>query len=583
MLPRRTRVSISRPALPCITLLALTIAACSRDDARPPGSRDAAAAVADSTVPEAERFGGTLVIGATADIGDISPITWHVQNALYMQEFVLFTPLIAYDRELKPVPRLARSWEVNADTTLLTFHLRDDVYWHDGVRTSAHDVKFSYELSRDPGSGFIYQGLWTYYGEAEVPDSFTFRVRLRPHAEFLDVWRVFAPVPEHVLRGTRPEELARHPFATRAPVGNGPFRFVARVPGQSWTFAANDRWPKELGGRPYLDRLVYRAIPEPAALFTELETGRIDLFQAPPTEYAERIRQSGRARLVRFPDLVYEHIVWNERRAPFGDARVRRALTLAIDREKVLRVVRGGYGRLANHTVAPMLWMHDSTAGADVRHDPDAARRLLAEAGFQDRDGDGVVEKDGRPFRFTLKVPHGYRERRDAAEIVQQDLGRVGVRMELQEVEFNSLLSIASDASKRDYDAIVLGWKPEFRVDDTELFACAKRDSPMMFSGYCDPGTDALLDSVLTLADREAARPVWSRYQRRIAHDQPFTILYFADRLEGMSKRVRGADPDARGDWVGIERWWISPQMRETTGRTRSGDSRPDAATDSAR
>jgi peptide/nickel transport system substrate-binding protein len=216
------------PRLPSILpplLLALVLAACGGDGAR---SGDSAAADSASTagdsVPEAERRGGTLVMAATADIGDVSPLTWHVQNALYMQQFVLFAPLIAYDRELNPVPRLARSWEVNADTTLLTFHLRDDVYWHDGVKTTAADVKFSYDMARDPRSGFVYSGLWTYYGEAEAPDSFTFRVRLRPHAEFLDAWRAFAPAPKHVLEGTPPEELARHPFATRAPVGNGPFR-----------------------------------------------------------------------------------------------------------------------------------------------------------------------------------------------------------------------------------------------------------------------------------------------------------------------------------------------------------------------
>ncbi|HEX5724099.1 MAG TPA: ABC transporter substrate-binding protein, partial [Longimicrobiaceae bacterium] len=326
-----------------------------------------------ASVPEAERYGGTLVIGSTADIGDISPLTWHVQNALYMQEFVLFTPLIAYDRALRPVPRLAERWEVNADTTLLTFHLRRDVYWHDGAKTTAADLKFSYDRARDPSTGFIYSGLWTYYGEAEAPDSFTFRVRMRPHAEYLDVWRVFAPVPRHLLQDVPPAELKRHPFATRAPVGNGPFRFVSRQAGQRWTFEANPRWPRALGGRPYLDRLVYRVIPEPATLLTELETGGIDVIIAQSSEMAERIRASRRARLVEFPDLVYEHIVWNHRRAPFGDARVRRALTLAIDRERLVEGVRGGHGRVANSTVAPMLWMHDSTAGAEVRHDPAAA------------------------------------------------------------------------------------------------------------------------------------------------------------------------------------------------------------------
>ncbi|MBV9774176.1 MAG: hypothetical protein JO040_09520 [Gemmatimonadetes bacterium] len=524
---------------------------------------DAPGAVAAAEVPEAARYGGTLVLGATADIGDVSPLTWQVQNALYVQEFVLFAPLIGYDAELRPVPRLARSWEINRDTTVLTFHLRDDVFWQDGVKTTAYDVKFSYDRARDPRTGSTYTGPWAYYGEAEVPDSFTFRVRMRPHAEFLDVWRTFAPVPEHVLRGVAPEMLAKHPFATRAPVGNGPFRFVSRTPGQEWVFEANPRWPRELGGRPYVDRLVYRVVPEPATLLAELETGGVDVFVGPPAEYAARIGASDRARLLDFPDLMYEHIEWNHRRWPFGDARVRRAMTLAIDRDMIVRTVRGGHAVVANSTVAPVLWQHDSTLDQALPHDPAAARVLLAEAGFRDRDGDGVVEDArGRPFRFTLKVPHGYRERRDIAEIVQSDLRRVGVAAEVREVEFNTLLARASDPKLRDFDAMIIGWKPEFRVDDTDLFACSKRDNPITFAGFCDPVTDRLLDSVLRVADRDRARPLWHRYQRRIAEEQPFTLLYFASRLQGVSRRVQDARPDARGDWVGVDRWWILPGMR---------------------
>ncbi|MFL5540112.1 MAG: ABC transporter substrate-binding protein [Longimicrobiaceae bacterium] len=541
-----------RPIFPALLCIALT--ACTADT-RP--SRDTGAA------RDSARYGGTLVIGSTSDIGDVSPLTWQVQNALYMQQFVLFTPLITYDEKLQPIPRLAKRWEVNADTTLLTFHLRDDVWWQDGVRTSAYDVKFSYDMARNPRTGYIYAGLWTFYGEAEAPDSFTFRVRLRPHAEYMDVWRQFAPVPEHVLRGVPPERMAGHPFGTQRPVGNGPFVFASRTSGQQWVFAANPRWPKELGGRPYVDRLVYRIIPEPATLLTELQTGGIDLYPGMPPQFAARVKASPRARLVDFPDLSYEQLTWNERRPPFGDARVRRALTLAIDRPRIVEAVREGYGRVANSTVAPELWMHDPHAGADLGHDTAAARRLLAEAGFADRDGDGVLESaDGKPFRFTLKVPHGNQERRDIAEIVQAELRRIGVAVEVREVEFNVLLATASDARKRDFDAMVLGWKPEFHLDDSDVFSCQKRDQPLAFSGYCSAEADRLMDSVQVVPDRRAALPLWWRYQELIARDLPITPLYFSNRLVGINRRVQGVALDARGDWVGVERWWIEPPGR---------------------
>lgn len=523
---------------------------------------DAAAPGGD--VAEADRYGGTLVIGATADIADISPLTWNFQNALYMQQFVLFMPLVAYDDEFTPVPRLARSWEINDDTTAITFRLRDDIFWHDGVQTTAYDVKFSYDLARDSRTGYTYSGLWELYGEAEAIDSFTFRAGLEPHADFLDVWRVFAPVPEHVLRGVPAAGLGRHPFATQEPLGNGPFRFVGRRPGQSWTFAANSDFPAELGGRPYADRLVYRVIPEPATLLTELETGGIDFYTGVPAEQVPAIENSGQARLLSYPDRLFEHIVWNHRRAPFNDLRVRRALTLAIDRQALVETVRGGYGSVANSTVAPVFPQHDPGAGSAMAFDPPHARALLAAAGYADGDGDGILENTaGEPLRFTIKVPLGYRERQDEAAMVQANLRQVRVDARIQSVEFNTLLAQASDPARRDFDAMILGWKPEFRIDDSELFACRKRNQPMAFSGYCNPETDALLDSVARATDPAQSQALWSRYQNQIARDQPFTLLFFADRLNAANARLHGAQPDARGDWVGIARWWIDPAARQ--------------------
>jgi len=517
----------------------------------------------DAQVPEAQRRGGTLVAAAIGDVPDVSPLTGTDYNANQWAQYVLFAPLITYDETFRPVPWLAKSWEVNADTTELTFHLRDDVYWHDGPKTTAYDVKFSYDLARNPDTGFPNLAFWASYGDATVVDSFTFRVKMKPHADYMDPWRYFAPAPEHVLKGIPAAQLRNQPFNTRAPVGNGPFRFVSHVQGQSWTFAANDRWPAALGGRPYVDRIVYRVIPEPTTLLTELLNGTVDYYIAAISEQADRIEQNPNTRLVSFPDRQFLVISWNGRRPLFADVNVRRALTMAIDREGIVKGVRRGYGSLANSTVPPFYWNYNPNAGADLKYDPEAAKRLLAQAGWRDTDGDGVLEKDGRPFRFTLRTNTGNREREDITQIVQAQLKAVGVEAQPQTVEWGTLLD-GLQREPRDYDAAVLAWVTEFRIDDRDLFSCAalRAKAPFQWAGYCNPATDRYLDTLPKIADRAVAKPLWFAYQEKIAHDQPFTFLYYSRRLEGVHERMRNVHPDARGDWVGASRWFLDPRLR---------------------
>jgi peptide/nickel transport system substrate-binding protein len=402
-----------------IVVLAFVLAAC--------GGRDKTSVADGGAEADSARFGGVAVIGAGNQVTDLNPLTSMDQTANQIQQFVLFTPLITYDSLFQPVPRWAKSWEVNADTTELTFRLRDDLFWHDGIKSSAHDVKFSYDLARNPEAAFPNPGFWTHYGEATVPDSFTFRVKLRPHADFLDPWRAFAPVPRHVLESVPVGQLRQHAFSRR-PVGNGPFKFVSHAEGQDWIFEANPRFPAELGGRPYLDRLVYRAVPEPTTLLTELLTGAVDYYIAPTSEQAEQIRQSERVRLITFPARDYVYIAWNTRRPFFRDARVRRALAMAINRRGIIDGVLGGDATLTNATIPPFFWQFDPGVGAGLRYDPEGARRLLGEAGYRDRDGDGIIEDArGRPFQFTLKINQENQIRKDIAQVVQADLRKIGV------------------------------------------------------------------------------------------------------------------------------------------------------------
>jgi peptide/nickel transport system substrate-binding protein len=546
-----------------LSLLALALlAACGGDAPR----RDAAAGRAtdanEPEVPEAQRYGGTAVVALGADVSDVNPITSADINANNFQMFVLFTPVVYYNEKLEPTPGLARSWELSADSTELTFHLRNDVHWQDGPKTTAYDLKLAYDLSREPEAGFPNSSFWTFYGESAAPDSFTFKVRLRPHADYMDPWRTFFALPSHVFRGVKPAQLATHPFNTSTPIGNGPFRFVSRAPGQSWTFEANQDYPAELGGRPYLDRLVVRVIPEPTTKLTELKNGTVDYVVSVTPDQAEAVKASG-ARLATFRNRSYVMVVWNQRREMFKDARVRQALTMAINKQGLIDGILHGYGEIAHSSIPNIYWQADSTAGRDLAYDTARSRRLLAEAGWQDRNRDGILENaQGQPFRFTLKTNTGNQERKDITEFLQSELRKVGVDAQMSIVEYNTLIEQLNDVEDRPFDAVVIGWVAEFKIDDENLFSCKRLREAYQWASYCNPRTTALLDTLPMIVDREAARPLWSEYQRLIAADQPYSFLYFQERIEGVSNRLRNVHPDARGDLLGVNKWYILPDQR---------------------
>ncbi len=515
--------------------------------------------------PAGPEFGGTAVAASFADIPDgMNGFVTSDYYANQHQIFVNLMTLVRYDAQLVPEPYLARSWSTSADGTELTFELRDDVFWHDGVKTSAHDVAFTFERANDPETGFPNGTYWRYYTDVEVVDSFTVRFGLVPHAEALDPWRATPIMPKHLLEAVPATELKQHPFGSECPVGNGPFRFVEHLQDQQWSFARNPSFPEDLGGPPRLDRYVYRVVPEQTTLLTELLTGGIDVLVAARPDQADEIDSSDRVRLIHFPFRTMEFVGWNTRREPLQDARVRRALTLATNRAEMAQALLHGYGVVTNSSLAPFHWARETSIADSLPYDPDRAADMLAQAGWEDRDGDGVRESPtGTPLSLSVIYNQGNQVRADVAEIMQAQLARVGVRIVPRVLEYGTLISEITDPEARDFDGLILAWVSEFKQDDTDLFHSEKVDEPFAFAGLSSPRVDRLLDTLQVIVDREHAAPYWSEYQRVLMDEQPFTMLWFQERLDGVSRRLEEAQMDARGEWVSVQSWWIPAAERK--------------------
>lgn len=522
----------------------------------------------------AQRYGGTAVVGLNFDPPTMNALATSDVGAQSIQRDVLFAPLLKYDARLQPMPWAAERWDtlrLGRDSLQLTFRLRRDLRWHDGRPTTAEDVRWTFERAVDPRTAYVGASAFALYNpRAEVLGPYAVRFRLRRHADFLDGWRAMPPLPKHLLGNVAPEQFANHPFGTTAPVGNGPFRFARRAPGQEWAFAANAAFPRALGGRPYLDRLVFRPIPEATTRTTELVTGGIDLSVPVRAADAERLRATPGLRIVARPVATWNFVAWNTRLPFFDTPEERRALTLALDRRRITEAVSQGYGVSGRSLVTPLHWAY---AGTDRRtalpYDPAAARRTLAAAGWRDRDGDGVLEDAaGRPFRFTLKVPQGNAALRDIAEVVQAQLRGVGVAMELQLLEPTTLIrqfegnAEGGGPRRRDFEAVLLVWSDDLRKDDSQLFHSRHAQGARFWTGYSHPRLDQLLDTLPTIANRTAARPLWAEYQRHLAQAAPVTVLYYPRQLIGVRERLRGVEVDARGEFASAQRWWIQPQPR---------------------
>ncbi len=497
--------------------------------------------------------GGTVTVGMRNDFQPINPITAGDQYTVELINYGLFTPLVQYDDQLNVRPWLAEQWQLT--DTAVTFQLRRDVKWHDGRPVTAADVKFTFDMAKDPSSASLIGSAYLpNVKSAEVVDSYTVHFTfVRPHAQALeDFW--WAPAPKHLLQDISAQEMRNAPY-NRQPVGSGPFKFAQWQAGQRLIIERNADFPATLGGPPKLDRIVLRVVPEPATLLTELITGglQVDISVAP--DQTRQLEQSKEINLVAHPGKTVYYIGWNNKRAPFTASAVRRALAMAVNRADIINALLFGQGTAASSTVPPWHPLFPKDV-QPLPYDVAAANRLLDSLGWKDSNGDGVREKNGRPFRFTL-LSSDNPLNRSVVEVLQSQFKKVGVDAQVRVLEFQTLLA---QHKARDFDAVFTSWVLDnFQMASApaSLFHSSLADVPKSTnrSSVMLPELDRLIDQAAATTDLNAARPIWKQLTQVLQREQPVTFIYWLNELTAARKEVAGVIMDPRGDLLSMPQW----------------------------
>jgi peptide/nickel transport system substrate-binding protein len=543
-----------RPFYALAIAVTLALGGCGEDvGALEPGAR------ADAT----PAYGDTFIDVLTGNVSGLIPNIVS-DSASFDVGGLIYNGLVTRDNDLNHVGDLAESWEFSTDCRELTFRLRPNVRWHDGRPFTSADVMFTYETMINPKTPTAYREGFKVVESVETPDAHTVTVRYKhAYAKALDTWG-FWMLPKHLLEPYVAEgKLREAPQNWKSPVGTGPYRLSELKSGEKIVLVANQDY---FEGRPYLSRVVYRIIPSQATIFLELKAKGLDAAGLTALQYKRQTDYPSFRKAYnkfRYPSNGYTYFGFNLRDPRFADKRVRQAFAHAINKAELIDGVILGLGREATGPYKPGTWPYNPNVKR-YPHDLAKAKQLLAEAGWKDTDGDGIVDKDGKPFAFELLTNQGNEERKKIAEITQASLRELGVAVEVRVLEWAAFLK--EYIKKRRFEVIILGWGIGQDPDQYDVWHSTKTGpDELNHIGFQNPEVDAMLEKGRSSCVQQERKQYYDRLQEVLAEEQPIIFLYFRDALPVVAARVHGIQESPNGIRYKFHEWFVPRQVQRYT------------------
>jgi peptide/nickel transport system substrate-binding protein len=471
----------------------------------------------------------------------------------------IFNTLLKYNQNLDLTGELAERWQISDDKKTITFTLKPNLTWADGKPLTSDDVLFTWQLVTDENTRSPYASDFQLVKKAEAPDSRTFRVTYnQAFSPALDSWAGLQILPKHLLQG---QDIHTTAFA-RSPVGSSYYQLTHWKHGENIQLSRN---PKSVLGQANIDKLITRIIPDNSAQFLELMADNIDSMGLDPIKYSRVIpaRPELNKKLNLYKELgnSYTYLGFNLKHKPFDDVRVRRAINYAIDKQEMIDGVLLGLGvNIASPYKPGTRWSNPNLQ--PYPYDPAKAKALLVEAGFQDSNGDGILEKNGKPFSFEI-LTNQNKEREKSAVLIQRRLKAVGIQVTIRPLEWASLLSRFIHTG--DFDAVILGWGLGLDPDQFSMWHSSQQaPGQFNFIGYNNPEVDKLLEQGRLEFDPEKRMKIYHAFAQKLLEDSPIVYLSAGYGLTAMHKRVQGIIDPVPPAGVGYDsqKWYIPTPLR---------------------
>jgi peptide/nickel transport system substrate-binding protein len=511
----------------------------------------------------------SVIIGIASDVQSLNPA-----NSISITEGniteLLYLSLFQHrwnekESTIDVQPMLAQKWEWNSDSTSLLIHLRDDVLWTDGKKCTAEDVVFSFDIYSDPDVQTRLFNTFDFLYSAHdlsidiektfsIISPYVLKINFPP-GSVPSFYRISFPIlPKHIY-----EKADRKNFAASSAgfkiVSNGAYSLHSWKKDQAIILHANK---KSFLYRPSsVPELIFKIIPDYTSRLTQLRKGEIDMMEDIRPEDINTLKKEEHLNIVPVKGREYEYIGWSNidqekfnnsgivvPHKLFGSSAVRKALTIAINRNEILEEYLYGYGQLANGPVSPIFKKAADTSLQPYPFNPDSALKILNMEGWADKDEDGILEKGNREFRFKLYIPAGNPRREFTAAMIKNNLKAVGIDVTIDALEMGTFID---NMFGRKFDAWLVSWFISLPPDLKSFWYSDLKSMYLNNAGYRDKKADMLLSSLEEKISIEKQDSLYREIQGLLYNDQPVTFLYWTDNITAYNKRIKNMNIDPLG------------------------------------